>query len=264
MHIFELVVPGTWLDIANAQSARQLQQQVEHIRSQFYEANAALNLFEASRAQTPLMLDPYRRRQDRERRSQIQRRLESERGAIFDRNLREQLDFDVDVLFKKEEWSHGRFPSELEHKNTFIYAKAFLYALDSIDKFLHVLAREADAPSTLIELCSEFSRLFPDLKEVRNTAHHLEDRARGLGLGKSRKLQPLDLQPVQNEFVHAPNGGVLMLNVLNGSKYGSTMADGHYGEVDISTNSMEALQSLIQAVLDAFPWRGPKEHTPRQ
>jgi len=43
-------------------------------------------------------------------------------------------------------------------------------------------------------------------------------------------------------MVSAPNGGLLILNSLNGAKYGSTMADGHYGEVDVSPESMERLQ----------------------
>ncbi|MGD6735326.1 hypothetical protein ACP5PY_02660 [Photobacterium leiognathi subsp. mandapamensis] len=53
-----------------------------------------------------------------------------------------------------------------------------------------------------------------------------------------------------------------MLNCLNGTKYGNTMADGHYGEVDVSPASMEALRSVFQRLLEAFPWKGPKVHLP--
>ncbi len=71
----------------------------------------------------------------------------------------------------------------------------------------------------------------------------------------------IDLKPIDNTLVKAP-GGVLMLNCLNGSKYGSTMADGHYGEVDVSPESMERLQSVLIEVLNCFNWSGPKRHLP--
>ena len=53
-----------------------------------------------------------------------------------------------------------------------------------------------------------------------------------------------------------------MLNCLNGSSYGSTMSDGHYGEVDVSPESMIKLQEILQAVLQAFKWKGPRQHMP--
>ena len=81
------------------------------------------------------------------------------------------------------------------------------------------------------ELSEEFSLLFPDVRGVRNTAQHLEDRSRGLGAGRSPR--PLVLQPVENFLVNAP-GGALVLDALIGNRFGCTMADGHYGEVEIS------------------------------
>jgi hypothetical protein len=40
------------------------------------------------------------------------------------------------------------------------------------------------------------------------------------------------------------------------------MADGHYGEVDVSPESMEKLQKIFQEVLMSFKWRGPLQHEP--
>jgi len=52
-------------------------------------------------------------------------------------------------------------------------------------------------------------------------------------------------------MIHAP-GGVLALNNLNGSRYGSTMNDGHYGEVDVSPESMEKLRCILGDVLGSM------------
>ena len=89
--------------------------------------------------------------------------------------------------------------------------------------------------------------------------HHLEDRARGLGTGG--KL--LDLKPVNNALASGNNVKLLAMNCLIGNKYGATMADGHYGEIDVSPESLQRLQKILQATLEAFRWSGSKQHEPR-
>ncbi|MHB8825046.1 MAG: hypothetical protein ACYC5T_09470, partial [Thiobacillus sp.] len=61
---------------------------------------------------------------------------------------------------------------------------------------------------------------------------------------------------------HAPNGGVLILNSLNGNRFGCTMSDGHYGEVEVSAPSLQSLQQLLHDTLSSFNWRGPQQHLP--
>ncbi|WP_202905089.1 hypothetical protein [Paraburkholderia mimosarum] len=164
------------------------------------------------------------------------------------------------MRFKREKWAAGGVPREFEHNLPFIYARAFLYALDAFDKFLGVLAKEENVPEEVATHHEKIADAFPHLRGVRNTAQHLEDRARGLGAG--RNPQPLELKPIENGFINAPRGGVLVLNCLNGSKYGSTMSDGHYGEIDVSPESMLRLKEILEAVLSSFKWRGPRQHAP--
>jgi len=102
--------------------------------------------------------------------------------------------------------------------------------------------------------------MFPDLRRVRNTAQHLEDRSRGLGAGKNPK--PMTLQPVENRLISAPEGGVLVLNSLTDNRFGCTMSDGHYGEVEISPQSLQVLCGLLHEVLQCFQWKGPVQHAP--
>ena len=87
----------------------------------------------------------------------------------------------------------------------------------------------------------------------------MEDRSRGLGAGRNPK--PPELKPIDNQIIKA-EGGALVLKCLNGTKYGNAMADGHYGEVDVSPESMSALCEIFQDVLDAFSWKGSKSHLP--
>ena len=69
-------------------------------------------------------------------------------------------------------------------------------------------------------------------------------------------------QPILHGAIHAPDGGVHVLDMLNGNRYGGTLADGAFGEVEISVLTVASAQKVIQQVLDAFSWRGPGQHKP--
>ncbi|MBU1207076.1 MAG: hypothetical protein KKH04_09145 [Proteobacteria bacterium] len=258
MFVFEVTSPGTWLDYEDREWSWRIEGFLRHLQSQFFEANAALNLFVQACSPRPSRLDRALWERDAQRRSEIRMQVEQERGAGFSHELWDEIHFETEVRFKREQWSQGRIPREFEHTQPFIYARAFLYALDAFDKFLGILSREPSVPPELMALHTQIAAAFPDLRGVRNTAQHLEDRARGLGAGR----EPMDLKPVENRMINAPGGGVLVLNSLNGSNYGSTMADGHYGEVDVSPESMQHLQRILHEVLRSFRWKGPKQHLP--
>ncbi len=260
MYVFEIVTPGTWLDDEDSEWSWRIQNQLRSLESQFFEANAALNLFTHAHSIRPSFASKENWERDSARRSEIRRAIEQERGEFRTHEDWDAIYFETEVRFKRERWSEGRVPREFEHNLPFLYARAFLYALDAFDKFLGVLSKEDKVPEAVKAYHTKLAEAFPDLRGVRNTAQHLEDRSRGLGAGKNPK--PLELKPVTNNLVNAPGGGVLMLNCLNGSRYGSTMSDGHYGEIDVSLESMHKLQEILQAVLLSFHWRGAKQHWP--
>lgn len=260
MFVFEITTPGTWLDYEDRDWSWKIQSQLRSLESQFFEANTALNLFIHARAVRSSFASRDNWERDSHRRSEIQRAIEQERGVTTSRDDWDAILFETDVRFKREQWSSGRAPREFEYNRPFIYARAFLYALDAFDKFLGVLAKEPNVPEQIAAFHVQMAEAFPHLRGVRNSAQHLEDRARGLGAGKEPK--PLDLKPITNNLINAPGGGVLVLNSLNGSRYGSTMSDGHYGEIDVAPEAMQNLQRILEGVLQSFKWRGPRQHAP--
>jgi hypothetical protein len=258
MQIFEIVVPGTWIDHEDSDFACRTERLLSSLQSQFFEANLALNLFQqAQNLVAARLVDRDAWRGDSQRRMEIQRDLEVKSGGMLNPDQMETIRFESEVIFKRERWAGGGMPRELQHRIPFVHARAFLYALDTFDQLLKALIEEPGAPKALIDAKDAMARLFPTLREVRNSAHHIEDRLRYLG--KHRK--PLELKPVDTDSIKGP-GGMLILDNLNGSRFGSTMADGHFGEVDVSSESMASLQIILTAVCESFRWKGPKQHFP--
>lgn len=259
MYIFEITKPGTWLETDDREWSWEIEGILRNLEGQFYEANLALNMFlqTISRDRSHSFREQWEA--DANRKAEIRREIESQYGKPYDHGNWDEIHFHTEVTFKREQWQAGRMPREFEHNQAFMHARSFLYALDLFDKFLSVLISQPRVPENISELYEKFGASFPDLRGVRNTAQHMEDRSRGLGAGRNPK--PLDLKPIDNQMIKS-EGGALVLNCLNGTKYGNTMADGHYGEVDVSPESMESLRFVFQKILDSFEWKGPKNHLP--
>jgi len=257
MYIYEIIKPGTWLDGEDRDWAWNIEGLLRSLESQFFEANLALNMFLNTISRDRSNMSGEQWEADSNRKAEIKKDIESKFDDPY--SNWDEIHFQTEVAFKREQWQAGRIPREFEHNQAFMHARAFLYALDSFDKFLNILKKTENVPAKIEEIHKEFGDSFPDLRGVRNSSQHMEDRSRGLGGGRNPK--PLELKPIDNQLVKA-DVGALVLNSLNGTKYGNTMADGHYGEVDVSPQSMEVLSSIFQETLDSFQWKGQKSHLP--
>ncbi len=168
-----------------------------------------------------------------------------------------QVEALVEVRLKREKWGAGVMPDSYLFRLPFIHAKTFLFALDRIDKILRELAKEEKVPSAVGEVHARFLAAFPDLRGVRNSTAHVEDRARGL----DKHGRPLELKAVDNEMVKA-HGGVLIIESLAENRITATMDDGTCGEVEVSTESLDIAQQVIQDAINVFQWTGPASHLP--
>ena len=260
---YELLFPGTWLDRgAPERDAHQAQAVLYVLESHLSDAALALRLFELDRARPPSF-------GGRESESDARRRrqMEFEREQTLSPSLSpadrwaasEVICLEVEISMKRERWAAGEIPEAHLFRAIFVYAQAFLFAFDGIGKSLKALADMPGAAVAVSAAHDEFYREFPSLTGVRDSSHHLEDRVRG----RDRRGRPLALKPVDNSMVHAP-GGALILGSLNGNRYGSTMEDGSYGELEVSTGSLDAARLAIQKAIDSFSWMGPKRHTPHR
>lgn len=262
MYIFEIIIPGRDLNYEDKKWCSKIKNLLDYLVKHFIEANVALNLFNTALKEHPNpFLNQDRYKQEALRIQEIHRSLELQYIEEGKNDYTyEDIEFQAEIILKKENWKKGIIPEAFQEELTYMYAKNFIYALDGFNKFLNVLAKENNVPNSICELTERMCNYFPDLTKVRNTKQHLEDRSRGLGAGKNPK--PLDLKPLSNHIVEAPYGGVLILSSLNGSKYGCTMSDGNFGEVDVSALSMAYLKDILDNVLNSFNWEGQKRHMP--
>ncbi|QLY37318.1 hypothetical protein HV164_12625 [Citrobacter freundii] len=263
MLVFPLSMPGVWLDNDDHQWCFNINQILNELKSCFWEANTSLNLFNEE------MCIAYSELENGSSSQEFQRDRIRIDEIISDIRLKNgigpfELCYEVNQrateLLKKEKWENGVEPNELKFRKKFIYAKSFLYSLDCIRELLKVLSNEDNVPFEIQALLKLMDTSFPQLRAVRNSAHHIEDRALGFKRVRGKKVK-IELQPVNTGAIRA-DGGIILLHQLNGTKLGFTMENGQYGEIDVSSTSMETIRVIIQGVFDSFKWKGRPVHLP--
>ncbi|HBI48067.1 MAG TPA: hypothetical protein DDX93_05050 [Smithella sp.] len=118
-----------------------------------------------------------------------------------------------------------------------VYAKAFIFALDGIEKLMCRLVTNYSAPEKVKHLHEEYQKLFGHLKHMRDSAIHIEDRGRG----KTRKQQPLKTH-------------IVALGCFIERRCVFTGEDGKQYEIEISESTLKQVKSIIQAVINSYPW----------
>lgn len=133
-------------------------------------------------------------------------------------------------------------PWSYKRRIVFVHAHTFVYSLDRIDKTLQVLKALLDGPYDISDIYKYFQNSISDLRGVRNSSAHSEDRLRGL----DRNKKPIVPSPL----------GFIMLENLHGTKFMSTMENGRLGKIDVTLDTLKASETAIQAVIDLLKWKG--------
>lgn len=118
-----------------------------------------------------------------------------------------------------------------------IYAKAFVYALDGINKLLSRICKNLHPPKSVETLKEEYEKHFGHLKYIRDSAIHIEDRGRG----KDRNGNPL-------------NASIIILGSFSEKRFGFTGNDGKQYEIEISDTTLLSAKNIIQKVINSYEW----------
>ncbi|WP_454775756.1 hypothetical protein [Janthinobacterium tructae] len=261
MYIFDIVTPGQFLVNDDKDWCWEIYTILQQMQSQYFMCHAALNLFIEKRS-APENRDFAKEREEESfRYRQIRLELRQAKWPSGEGATQEEvdkIDFEARIICKRERWIAGYEPRMFTQDHSFIYAYSFLQSATAFSNLLTVLCKKKNVPETVLALKTKMVEFFPDLQEVRNSVQHVEDRVRGLGRNEKT---PLQIKPGPYGSEKAERGP-LVLSSLNNDVFSNTMADGGFGSVEISQRSMEHLQSIFQATLQAFTWDGPPRHLP--
>lgn len=141
---------------------------------------------------------------------------------------------------EREQYHSGLVPQEYVHRIPFMYAQNLIYAADTIGKMLQIFKNREFIPDSAKEVCESYYSFFPQLKHVRDSAHHYEDRSRG----KARET------PI------SPKDPAFEVGNLFGQQFRTTLADGSLGSLEISPPTVIAIRDRLQALINCFEWDG--------
>lgn len=249
MVIASLVYPGTWLS-GDSDECRAVESLLHLIDTEFATASVSLGLFNQAVAQLHQAYHADR--------NAIQiLRLEAEKdlqpeAAIspFDREAFARRQINIDLKLLQLMAKNGLIPLQYKSLMPSIHAKSFLFALDTIRKALITMSKYPISKSVAETSLSQLLTALPDLAGVRDSTAHADERA--VGVARKRKIVP---QPIMNEMIQAPDGGVTILGSLMGNKFSCTTEDGTFGSVEVSIDSLIATQAALQQLLESLPWR---------
>lgn len=155
-------------------------------------------------------------------------------------------DFSLGLFEDSEREGRSTFAREIiemppphQSRAPFVHARSFIGSLHNIGKFLSVVAKLSGPREgvTAAETC--FASTFRDLKGVRDSEQHMEERIQRMAKGR----------PIETE-------ASFWLGNLIGNRYETTTATGTRGSVEISRRSLESARNCVQDAVDAFEWRG--------
>nr|WP_319389204.1 hypothetical protein [uncultured Cohaesibacter sp.] len=271
MIIFEWSKPGIWIEELDRDDAWRISCQIDRLENAIEEANVVLNMFNQARDmlnQTRATdRDVDRSKEEFDLRCKISREVEAELfpDGMMPMGARERDSHSeygkrkarIDAEVRHRMWDNGFLPRGLLNKPPFIFAKAFIHALDLFGKFLGDIAKDQATPIGINAIRDRYFEELPDLQEVRNSIQHAEDRSKGMARNKKIELKKIDKSKIPIEGTALVNSG------LNGNKFGVTMANGHYGAVDISAETIDVMRRALLDVYAAFKWKGGEQLLPR-
>jgi hypothetical protein len=152
---------------------------------------------------------------------------------------------------RRERWAEGLLPREHTMALKRIAAESFTGHLHLIGKVLQSVAGMPGAPGELNDVLVAYRARLPDLKGVRDSIQHVDERILGEARGK-----PIARQSVADGLIDASGGNVTVIGMLVPNFYRTTMEDGALGNVPISVSALTLARDTVQATLDAFAWQG--------
>ncbi|MCW6031621.1 hypothetical protein [Pantoea sp. JK] len=259
MKFHELIKPGTWVKIENKETQREVETLLNNIITNFYDANISLIEFEEynqrsheSKSKGISPMKEYFRKLDA-----LQHKLTQENPELNSYENHGTLKLKSTTILNREAWQTGILPSNFLTAKTRIFARSFIYALDGVENALNKLSKPPLEADGVTQIYDKFKEKFKTNKDIRDSAHHQEDRARFIGK-YNRKFKAQSLP----NGLSKGDGQIFTAGLLIGTNFTYTTHTGENLGTEISEATMDELQSLVQMLLEAYDWIGPPVYHP--
>ena len=148
------------------------------------------------------------------------------------------------------------WPAGLERRFVFLFARMFIQATDMFGRRLRQL--QDRYPSSSDDIDDAFRTALPELRGVRNSIQHADERSLGLGSGR----RPIVPGPVETPAIRS-SGGAMFQDVLEDDWYGCTLEDGTFGRIQVARRTLDLLHGFVQRAVALGTWSGTPEPWPR-
>lgn len=252
IYVFKITIPGVAINY-ESRYEEDFNSLLSCMESQFLEANVALNEYTKDKTQLDNIMDipPSQVRRIYEQRSEeiLEELASAPETKAYSSQAKESL---AEDLLEKEIWTKNGGPNNFINRTVEMNAKAFIYAFDVFGKCLKSM-NNLDKNEVRKNIYTDFINMFPDLIEIRNSAHHLEDRV----IRKQKFGKDIDLKhdPIYER--------AMVICGFTGDTFEMRLANGELGRIAITIDSMKNLFDIFNRVLNSFSWHGPQRTSPR-
>jgi hypothetical protein len=255
LYLFPIVEPTGPLS-GPEDDARAVGAIASSLAPQVVEANLALNGFHRSTLSPHRLFNEEFWEKDSRERYAIEISILRERGwESAPPEAWNQLSTETALRHLLQKFERGEEPDDFAFRQRFVYAKAFVFSIDRIQRMIEVCRHYDLARATADTALSHINDRVPDLREFRNSIAHFEDRVRGKRKvqGKGRRAD-IDIQPVSTPFIKTENPA-LVLETIEGDVFRNILADGSLGSIPIRVETMATIRDAVQTFLDGLPWK---------
>ncbi len=137
-----------------------------------------------------------------------------------------------------------------------MHARSLVFAVDNFIKMIEAMIKDQAAPAAALRTTLDsFIAAVPGATALRNSLHHIEDRARRIGSG-GRTIAQTGGAPAG--FSVPPGTQVMFIgsNISNDVIF-CTAGNGQTVELEVSDNTVRLMAQTLQEVVDAFKWKSP-------
>lgn len=273
MRVFEITFPGDRPRLASRDESSEANWILRAMASQLASAAVSLHLFEQADAAMTAALSSIS--SDREQ-------MEAQEGAAIDELLAEAesargipLSFEERAIAsyqlreegarraRQKRWAAGVPPETYRRQAPFTHAAALVHVLDVFDRLLgHLVENWKGTHPGLEKVKAAFQTAIPDLKDVRHSLAHIDERLRieaTLGkktyriVGADREIGNLSLT----------NYRMLVVDRSKKPNEVDRTVPGRVGSIPIVVDTVEAVRVALQAAIDEFQWDGDRRYEPR-